>query len=155
GLERTTWLEQAPAAQGYLVDEYAGTARREPHMDMVGVAAMGQLWSTVGDLCRWATFLVDGKDGVLSRETLDEMWFPQVIVDPDEWTRGWGLGIQLAHAGGRVFGGHGGAMPGFLAGVLVHRGSGVGAAALTNGGTRGPMPQLALELIQKTLELRP
>jgi CubicO group peptidase (beta-lactamase class C family) len=155
GLERTTWLEQEPAAQGYLVDEYAGTALREPHMDMVGVAAMGQLWSTVGDLGRWASFLVEGKDGVLARETLDEMWFPQVMVDPDEWIRGWGLGIQLASADGRVYGGHGGAMPGFLAGLLVHRASGVGAAALTNAGTRGPMPQLALELVQKTLELRP
>src|SRR5205823_1860407 len=57
GLSRTTWAEQEPRAVGYLVDEYAGTAAREPHSDMGGVASMGQLWSTVGDLCRWAAFL--------------------------------------------------------------------------------------------------
>src|SRR5262249_17538488 len=56
GLSRTTWQEQAPRAQGYLVDEYAGTLIPEPHSEMGGIAAMGQLWSTVGDLCRWAAF---------------------------------------------------------------------------------------------------
>jgi len=155
GLARTTWQERAPAAQGYLVDEHTGVAAREPHSDMLGVASMGQLWSTVGDLCRWATFLAEGQEGVLSRTTLEEMWFPQVMVNPDDWTVGWGLGLQLVSRNGRIFGGHGGAMPGFLAGLAINRGSGIGAVALTNSGTRGAMTPLAIDLAEKTLELWP
>ena len=128
---------------------------REPHSDMGGVAAMGQLWSTVGDLCRWATFLAAGERGVLEPATLDEMWSPQVIVNPDDWTVGWGLGLELHNRDGRIFGGHGGAMPGFLAGLYINRETKVGAAVLTNSGTRGATKDLALELATTTIDLWP
>jgi CubicO group peptidase (beta-lactamase class C family) len=154
-LERTTWQPQEPYAQGYLVDEYAGTVHREPHTELGGAAAMGQLWSTIGDLCAWATFLANGHDGVLDAATVEEMWFPQVIVDPNHWDRGWGLGLELLNRDGRIFGGHGGAMPGHLASVYVHRGSGVGAAVLTNAGTRGQTAELALEFATATVEQLP
>ena len=72
-----------------------GHGRTEPHTDMGGVAAMGQLWSTVGDLCRWGAFLAEGADGVLAAATVDEMWAPQSMMNPDEWTVGWGLGLEL------------------------------------------------------------
>jgi CubicO group peptidase (beta-lactamase class C family) len=155
GLERTTWQPGEPYAQGYLVDEYAGTAVREPHTDLRGAAAAGQLWSTVGDLCAWASFLANGRDGILEAATLEEMWFPQVMVNPDRWDRGWGLGLELLNRDGKVFGGHGGAMPGHLAGVYVHRESGVGAAVLTNSGTRASTVDAALELATTTLERWP
>ena len=67
-LTRTTWDEQAPCAAGYLVDEYAGTAEREPHTPLHGIAAMGQLWSTVGDLARWAACWPSGAEGVLDED---------------------------------------------------------------------------------------
>jgi CubicO group peptidase (beta-lactamase class C family) len=155
GLTRTTWQPHAPYAHGYLVDEYAGTVHREPHTDLGGAAAMGQLWSTVIDLCTWATFLAGGRDGVLDAATVDEMWFPQVVVDPERWDRGWGLGLELLNREARIFGGHGGAMPGHLAGVYVQRGSGVGAAVLTNSSTRGLTAELALELATATIEQMP
>jgi CubicO group peptidase (beta-lactamase class C family) len=155
GLVRTTWQPQEPYAQGYLVDEYAGTVHREPHTDLGGAAAMGQLWSNVVDLCVWASFLAGGRDGVLDAATVEEMWFPQVLVDPDQWDRGWGLGLELLTRDARIFGGHGGAMPGHLASVYVHRGSGVGAAVLTNAGTRGLTAELALELAATTIEQVP
>jgi CubicO group peptidase (beta-lactamase class C family) len=155
GLERTTWQSQAPHAQGYLVDEYANTVWAEPHGDIGGTAAAGQLWSTVGDLAQWATFLADGRDGVLAASTVEEMWFPQVMYFPDEWILGWGLGLQLHNQEGRIYGGHGGAMAGHLAGVFVERKTGIGAAALTNSGTRGEMEGLALALTAKAIELWP
>ncbi len=154
-LERTSWYEQPPHALAYLVDEFAGTARREPHSKMGGVAAMGQLWSTVGDLCHWGAFLIEGREGVLGPASAEEMWAPQVMLDPDEWTAGWGLGLELVNAGGRVFGGHGGAMAGFLAGLYLNRASRVGAAVLTNSGTRAPTREIALELAGITLERWP
>jgi len=155
GLARTTWVEQEPRAVAYLVDEFAGTAGREPHTDMGGVASMGQLWSTVGDLCRWGAFLAEGDGAVLTAATLDEMWAPQSMMNPDDWTVGWGLGLELVSSEGRVFGGHGGAMPGFLAGVYVNRETKTGAAVLTNSGTRAPTRDIALDLARATIELWP
>ena len=95
GLERTTWLPQAPKAQGYLVDEYARTVWPEPETDLAATASAGQLWSTVGDLGRWAAFLAAGNDDVLDARLVEEMWFPQVMYDPDEWMLAWGLGLML------------------------------------------------------------
>ena len=152
GLARTSWQPQAVYAHGYLVDEYAGTVYREPHVDTRGVAAMGQLWSTVGDLCAWAAFLAEGDERVLAPDTVEEMWFPQVMVEPTRWDRGWGLGLELVNRGERIFGGHGGAMPGHLAAVYVDRATRVGAVALTNAGTRGMTSELALELACATIE---
>src|SRR5581483_5105957 len=155
GMTRTTWHAEAPAAQGYLVNEYARTVWKEPHSDLGGVAAMGQLWSTVEDLGAWAAFLARGADGVLAEKTVESMWFPQVMYFPDEWVLGWGLGLMLYNHQGKIYGGHGGAMTGHLAGVYVHRKTQVGAAALTNSGTRANMDLLAVELAAKAQELWP
>jgi CubicO group peptidase (beta-lactamase class C family) len=155
GLARTTWLPQSPKAQGYLVDEYARTVWLEPETDLGGVAAMGQLWSTVEDLATWATFLARGADGVLTAETNEEMWFPQVMYYPDDWVLGWGLGLELFNQKGKIFGGHGGAMAGHLAGVYVNRKTQIGAAGLTNSGTRANMDGFAIALIEKAMELWP
>jgi CubicO group peptidase (beta-lactamase class C family) len=155
GLTRTTWTSQPPKAQGYLVNDYARTVWKEAEHALGGVAAMGQLWSTVEDLCRWATFLARGQDGVLDPKTVEQMWFPQQMLYPDDWVIGWGLGVQLYNQKGLIYGGHSGAMAGHLAGVFVHRKSQVGAAALTNSGTRGDMENLAISLVAKARELWP
>jgi CubicO group peptidase (beta-lactamase class C family) len=155
GLERTTWMPQAPAAQGYLVDEYARTVWVEAETDLAGTAAAGQLWSTVGDLGRWAAFLASGHDDVLAAELVEEMWFPQVMYDPADWALAWGLGLMLYNHGGRIYAGHGGAMAGHLAGICVDRVTKTAAAALTNSGTRGNMELHALTLAAKTIEFWP
>src|SRR4051812_25092232 len=155
GLARTTWAPHAPKAQGYLVDEYARTVWKEPETDLGGTTAAGQLWSTVEDLGRWATFLAKGRDGVLSARTNEEMWFPQLMYFPHEWELGWGLGLMLHNHEGTIYGGHGGAMAGHLAGVYIDRKTQTGAAALTNSGTRGDMDLLALRLAAKARELWP
>jgi CubicO group peptidase (beta-lactamase class C family) len=133
---------------------------REPHTPLDGIAPMGQLWSTAGDLARWGIVLVRGLDGVLAQATADEMWSPQVILNPDDWTVGWGLGIELVNCigsnqGSRIYGGHTGAMPGFLASLHLNRDSKTGAAVLTNSGTRAPIRDIAVELAEATLELWP
>ena len=155
GLERTTWLPREPKATGYLVDEYAGTVWVEPETDLAGTAAAGQLWSTVEDLCRWAAFLAAGHDGVLDARNVEQMWFPQVMYYPDDWVLGWGLGIALFNRPGGIFGGHDGAMAGHLAAVVVNRKTKIGAAVLTNSGTRGDTTPLALQLAEKAAELWP
>jgi CubicO group peptidase (beta-lactamase class C family) len=155
GLTRTTWTPQSPKAQGYLVDEYARTVWTEPETDLAGTASAGQLWSTVEDLGRWATFLAGGADGVLDVATNEEMWFPQVMYYPHDWVLAWGLGLMLYNQGGAIYGGHGGAMAGHLAGVYIDRKAQTGAAALTNSGTRGDMDTFAISLAAKAKELWP
>ena len=155
GLARTTWFPEPPKAQGYLVDEYARTVWQEPETDLGGVAAMGQLWSTVEDLARWAMFLAAGHPDVLAESTIEEMWFPQVMYYPDDWVLGWGLGLELFNVDGKIYGGHGGAMAGHLAGVYVHRKTQIGAASLTNSGTRGDMDLFCIKLAAKAMELWP
>ena len=59
----------------------------------------------------------------------------QTIDDHERWTSGYGLGLGLRRDGERVLAGHGGSMPGFIAGVLVSPRERVGAAVLTNSST--------------------
>jgi CubicO group peptidase (beta-lactamase class C family) len=155
GLGRTTWRPSGTQAQGYLVDEYARTVWKEPETDLAGTAAAGQLWSTVEDLARWAAFLAEGADGVLDAKVVEEMWFPQVMYDPADWALAWGLGLMLYSSEGAIYGGHGGAMAGHLAGVYVNRKTRIGAAALTNSGTRGNMDLFAISLAKKAAEIWP
>ncbi|HEX7740029.1 MAG TPA: serine hydrolase domain-containing protein, partial [Marmoricola sp.] len=46
GMTRTTYLPQAPYAQGLSVDHLRSTLRKEPHQDTGAMAPAGQLWST-------------------------------------------------------------------------------------------------------------
>ncbi len=124
----------------------------EPETELGAVAAMGQLWSTVEDLGAWATFLARGHEDVLAEDVVEQMWFPQVMYYPDDWVLAWGLGLMLYNHEKKIFGGHGGAMAGHLAGVYIHRKTQIGAAALTNSGTRGDMDVFCLKLATAAIE---
>jgi CubicO group peptidase (beta-lactamase class C family) len=153
GLARTTLGEEAPTARGYLVEPYSDGLRAEQHVEVPETtAASGQLWSTAGDLARWGSFLSAGHEQVLARETLDEMALVQAMVDTAHWTVAWGLGLQLSRRGDRVFAGHGGAMPGFLASLVVERRAGIGAVVLTNSSAGADPETLAHDLAVEALE---
>ncbi|HZO63294.1 MAG TPA: serine hydrolase domain-containing protein, partial [Gaiellaceae bacterium] len=146
GLERTTWRSAEPAARGYFVDPYARTLHAEPTLDGDGVEAVGSLWSTPSDLCAWARHLA----------SIEAMHQVQIMDDPESWTLGHGLGLQLFRRGERVFFGHGGAMPGFLAMLLGRRAEGIGAAVVTNASTPpAAVEEIAGELADRALELYP
>ena len=144
GLGRTTWRRKAPAATGYMVEPYVDRVRPEGELELAGAAAAGDLWSTTGDLCRWGAFLCDPDPAILAPETVDEMHAPQSMTDPDRWTLGWGLGIAVSRREERIFGGHGGGMPGFITGFQYVRPEKVVAVALANG--YADMPSLAHDL---------
>ncbi len=156
GLTRTTFTPTDPAARGYFVDPYSDLAKPEPDLVMSdSTAALGQLWSTTADLAAWGWFLADGRDGVLARSTLDEMARVQTMADHVQWTLGWGLGLELFRSGDRVLAGHGGAMPGFLAGLAVSRADGIGAAVLTSASTGAKAEDLAVRLTCAALDALP
>lgn len=155
GLERTTWEPVEPAARGYYVRPYDGAVEQERDVDLRGTSAAGQLWSTTGDLARWGSFLSSPDPAVLAPATAEEMHALQAMMDVERWTIGWGLGLQLVRSGDRVWAGHGGAMPGHLAGLLFRRQERVGAVALTNTSAAADPIELALRLAEKALELAP
>jgi CubicO group peptidase (beta-lactamase class C family) len=156
GLTRTTFTPSEPSSRGYFVDPYSDVAYPEPDLVMSeSTAALGQLWSTTADLAAWGSFIADGREGVLARTTLDEMARVQTMADDASWTLGWGLGLELFRSGDRVLAGHGGAMPGFLAGLAVSRGHGVGAAVLTSASTRARAEELAVQLACTALDALP
>lgn len=149
GLRRTTFLPEEPYAQGFAVHPYVDLVLAEPHTDTAAMAPAGQLWSTVADLARWGAFLrgdLPGTEDVLDTATREQMRHPVHVEDADEWVEAYGLGLQVFRLRGRRLIGHGGSMPGFLAGLLVDEADGSGAATLANT-TAGLTGGLGLDLL--------
>jgi CubicO group peptidase (beta-lactamase class C family) len=150
GMTRTSVRQQEPHAKGYFVDPYSDALHEERHdLDIGATVSAGALWSTPADLARWAAFFSDPHPDVLSGDTVEEMQTFQTMVDVERWTVGFGLGLQLFRADDRVFAGHGGAMPGFLAMLVASRKEGTGAILLTNSGAAKGVQALAVQLAVK------
>jgi len=157
GMKRTTYAPMEPFARGYVVHELDGSMHEEPRLDAGAMAPAGQLWSTVTDMAKWAAFLTDPAPTVLSRETVDEMCTPVVLSDLESWTGGHGLGPQLYRVGERVFVGHGGSMPGYVAQLAVHRRSRLGVIAFANsyGLTGTTIKAVGLEALAAVVDAEP
>jgi CubicO group peptidase (beta-lactamase class C family) len=118
------------------------------------MAPAGELWSTAEDLCRFAAFLLDGDDQVLPAATLAEMRTP-ASPPGDDWSGGYGLGLQLFRHDGRVLYGHSGSMPGFLATLCVSPDDRIGGIALANA-TAGPdIGGIAIDLVRIVADHEP
>ena len=111
------------------------------------MAPAGQLWSTVEDLCRFASLLAGGADGVLSADTVAEMREPRSAPEVDSWEASYGLGVQLLRTPQRMLAGHTGSMPGFLCALWVSVEDDVGAVALANTTTGLPIGGLTADLV--------
>jgi CubicO group peptidase (beta-lactamase class C family) len=156
GMTRTTYDPVAPSAPGLATHPYADLCHVEPAQDTGAMAPAGQLWSTVGDLARWATFLAAGDERILPDDLRRSMHVPAVVWDTpgQPWTRCYGLGLDVFNIDGRRFVGHGGSMPGFQASLLVDPATGTGVATLTNS-TAGPSGRLGLDLVDVLEERAP
>ncbi|WP_328999134.1 beta-lactamase family protein [Kribbella sp. NBC_00709] len=147
GMQRTTYFPSTPAAEGFSVHPFSGQLVPEPSYDSGAMAPAGQLWSTIEDLARYATFWIDPVNEVLSRDTVEEMAAP-VASDPREGlTASYGLGLRLIAADPHLLIGHTGSMPGFLAGLFVDRVRRVGAVTLGNA-TYGRVASLPPDLVR-------
>jgi CubicO group peptidase (beta-lactamase class C family) len=154
GLTRTTFEPQQPAATGYVVQPYVEDVWVEAPIGTGAWMAAGHLWGTVRDLCTWASFLAAPDEGVLARSTIEEMRTVQTIEDHVRWTGGYGLGLMLQRDGERILTGHGGSMPGFIAGVYVSPADKVGVGVLTNS-SGAALGELAKRLVGATVERWP
>jgi CubicO group peptidase (beta-lactamase class C family) len=105
-----------------------------PDRDWIG-AAGGGIYSTVGDIARFAAALTGGgandHGSVLRPATLATMFEPH--FQPDLRVAGWGLGFACGQAGGHRVVGHDGILPGFNSTLLVAPDDGVAVVAFTNG----------------------
>jgi CubicO group peptidase (beta-lactamase class C family) len=138
GMRRTTPRPSGRAAQGYAVHPWADVMQIEPEHDAGVMAPAGQLWSTAADLARLGSFLLGDTRGVLSPDTVEEMTVPAGVDSSALTWSAYGLGVQVQRVGtdparpGPVLVGHGGSMPGFLAGLWVDREECSAALALAN-----------------------
>ncbi|MDG4757141.1 serine hydrolase domain-containing protein [Micromonospora sp. WMMD710] len=156
-MRRTTYTETEPFARGYVVHPWHDTLREEPRTDTGAMAPAGQLWSTIEDLGRWAAFLADPDPSVLAATTLTEMRSPVVISDLEAWKSGHGLGVELFREGDRVYVGHGGSMPGYVASLAVHRPSRTAVVGFANsyGLRTGHIGALGRQLLTLVLDAEP
>ncbi|CAA9344745.1 MAG: Beta-lactamase class C-like and penicillin binding proteins (PBPs) superfamily [uncultured Nocardioidaceae bacterium] len=156
GMTATTYAPSDPgerSARGYSVHPFSGRLLDEPSTDTGAMAPAGQLWSTVRDLARWSVFLLDGDDRVLSATSLSQMrTAARGSVDGLETVYGLGLSLHARPGGDRY--GHGGSMPGFLAGLRVDPRQRAAAIALSNG-TYGGTPVLPDTLLDVLGEHEP
>ncbi|MDN5767469.1 MAG: beta-lactamase family protein [Humibacillus sp.] len=157
GMTRTTLRPAGTAASGLAVHPFADVLLSEPEHDAGAMAPAGQLWTTVNDLARWAAFLAGDTGDVLSTDSLAEMLEPHTVVDVPgvAWTGAHGLGWQVWNVDGRRSAGHGGSMPGFLAGMRVDLESGDGVVLFTNTTTSAVTAPLTTDLLATLSEREP
>lgn len=154
GMSRTSLTPLPDRAHGYHVDPYTGVATAEPIFAMAATAPIGGLWSSVADLGRFGAYLADPDDRVLAPSTVAQMCVPIILTD-ETWTGGYGLGFAMVRRGERVFVGHGGAMPGFLAGLRVSRAERTVAVVFANT-TAGAAPSMfAAQLLDHVADTEP
>jgi hypothetical protein len=120
-------------------------------LELGGKGGESGLYSTLGDLARWGAFLSDPDESVLAPSSVAEMHELQVMVEPD-WTRGWGLGIELRRRGDSIFGGHTGGFPGFVSILVYARSARTGAVMLTNASRWPKLSAVGLDLLEAALE---
>ncbi|MEU1099876.1 serine hydrolase domain-containing protein [Streptomyces tibetensis] len=157
GLHRTSVRPQAPNAGGWAVHPWADVMLPEPIEDLGRMAPAGQLWSTTGDLARFAAFLLNGDERVLSAESLREMRTPSAPHEAADVASGYAycLGMEIRRRNGRSLVGHTGSLPGFLACLMISVEDDVAAITLANSTSGLLLFPLAADLVRIVAEAEP
>ncbi|MEU5887778.1 serine hydrolase domain-containing protein [Streptomyces sp. NPDC047461] len=157
GLDSTSAQPRAPHAGGWAVHPWADVMLPEPTEDLGRMAPAGQLWSTSGDLAKFAVFLAKGDDRVLGAETVREMRTPAAPAEAADVVDGstYGLGMQVQSRDGRLLVGHSGSLPGFLANLTISVADDVAVVVLANC-TSGPLlGSVGADLVRIVAEAEP
>ena len=145
GLTRTSFSPEAPTAVAYSVEPYSDVVRREPMLVERRAASpprasCGRPSATSAAGRRSSRIPIP----TCSRPSRVElMTSVQTMADPYRWSLAWGVGLMLVRKDDRIYCGHDGGMPGYLANVLVDREDELGAAVLVNGENVEPGRALA------------
>ena len=164
GLADTGCEPQTPAPQGYSVHPWCDDLMPEPTPDTGAMAPAGQLWSTLADLGRWGSFLADpagiDPDGrvlapgsvALLRTSRGPALEGEPEGPPDE---SYGLALSVYPRAGRLLNGHGGSMPGHLAGLVLHPASRAAAVTFASSYNTYPPTSHAADLLTAVLDAEP
>jgi CubicO group peptidase (beta-lactamase class C family) len=111
----------------------------------------GAIFTTIGDLAHFASFLMgQGPESVLKLATLENFQMQLIVPSNLELTEGYGVGFQVMRRPNYVEFGHGGAVAGYTASLLMNRKTGVGVIALSNGAVNpDAVTQRALDILNK------
>jgi CubicO group peptidase (beta-lactamase class C family)/D-alanyl-D-alanine dipeptidase len=95
----------------------------------LGTPAAGNLYTTTGDLGRFATAMLNHGAGLLRPATLDEMW--RVQYPANNGPRSFGLGFIVGDLDGQRMVGHSGAVYGFSTELRLLPEAGIGVVVFT------------------------
>ena len=108
--------------------------RPAPVVELNGMTAAGEMWSSVSDLAKWIGFMTDrdqnGETGLISRRYLNDMIRPVYVND--NWTLGQCMGWRAIRSRANVYLGHGGGIHGFASATIWNKPSGVGVILLAS-----------------------
>jgi D-alanyl-D-alanine carboxypeptidase len=142
------------AAPGHMAHLFEDAAEPAPPSPLNGMAAAGQLWTTVRDLSRWISihFRTDvaerGGVQILAGPSMVEMQ-QACYVEPG-WVGGYGFGWRINRRGERIYHGHGGSVPGYRSQILFDAALEVGIVVLIDG--VGPVDEIAYTLMDTLAE---
>ena len=136
--DTTLRISQIPnddLVNGYLPPRPGSTyPRLAPEVELNGMVAAGEMWSSVSDLAKWIGFMTgrnpNGETGIMSRRYLEDMIRPVYVND--DWTLGQCMGWRAIRSRDSVYLGHGGGIHGFASATIWNKPSGVGVILLAS-----------------------
>lgn len=110
------------------------TPRREHETGRGYKVPNGAIYTTVGDLARFASFLMgEGPESVLKAASLDRFQMQTEVPADIGLTSGYGIGFMVDRRDGYVVFGHGGAVAGYTAALEINRQKNLAVVAFSNG----------------------
>jgi CubicO group peptidase (beta-lactamase class C family) len=110
------------------------TAQRENENGRGYKVPNGAIYTTVGDLAKFASFeMGQGPDEVLKKTSLDRFQRQTMVPGDIGLTTGYGMGFEVDRMENYVSFGHSGAVAGYNAMLLMNRLKGLGVVVLSNG----------------------
>ena len=127
------------------------TAQREHETGRGYKVPNGAIYTTVGDLARFASFLMgQGPASVLKTASLEGFQMQSVVPADLGLTHGYGIGFEVDRRENYVAFGHGGAVAGYTASLLMNRKAGFGVIVLSNGAANpASIAERSLDLLSK------
>ena len=129
----------------------ATTSQREHETGRGYKVPNGAIYTTVGDLARFVSFLMgQGPESVLKTSSLDHFQKQSVVPADIGLTSGYGIGFQVDRRDNYVAFGHGGAVAGYSADLVINLHKGIGVIAFSSGATDpSSVAEHSLDLLSK------
>lgn len=111
----------------------------------------GAIYTTVGDMARFASFLLGkGPENVLKTASLTGFQTQSAVPADFALSRGYGIGFEVDRHENYIAFGHGGAVAGYTAYLLMNRDAAIGVIVLSNGAANpATIAERALDILSK------